>query len=148
MEEIKLKGTRMKAPGMAGHLIRRLQQLSTQVYSANARAAGFDITSVQFAALDALYSQPDIDQATVAEMIGYDRATIGGVIERLVAKALVQREVNPDDRRAKKLRLTNEGEALFLKLLPVVSRAQEDILRNLTADEKAQFMLLARKVIF
>ena len=138
----------MKAPAMAGHLIRRLQQLSTQVYSANARAAGFDITSVQFAALDALYSQPNIDQATVAEMIGYDRATIGGVIERLVAKALVQRDVNPDDRRAKKLRLTNEGEALFLKLLPLVSSVQDEILKKLTADEKAQFMVLARKALF
>ncbi len=138
----------MKAPGMAGHLIRRLNQLSTQVYGAHARAAGFDITSVQFAALDALYTQPGSDQATVAELIAYDRATIGGVIERLVAKQLIQREVNPDDRRAKRLRLTNEGEALFLELLPIVCRAQEDILRNLTSDEKAQFMALARRVIF
>ena len=39
---------------MPGHLIRRLHQQSTQVFQAQMQAAGFDLTSVQFAALDAL----------------------------------------------------------------------------------------------
>ncbi len=39
---------------MAGHLIRRLHQHSTQVFQAQTQAAGFELTSVQFAALDAI----------------------------------------------------------------------------------------------
>ena len=39
---------------MAGHLIRRLNQQSTQVFQSQVQEAGFDITSVQFAALDTI----------------------------------------------------------------------------------------------
>ena len=63
---------------MAGHLIRRLHQQSTQVFLARTQAAGLELTSVQFAALDAIARQPDIDQASLAATIGFDRATIGG----------------------------------------------------------------------
>ena len=37
------------AHGMPGHLIRRLHQLSTQCFANRMRAAGFDVTPVQFA---------------------------------------------------------------------------------------------------
>ncbi|MFA5682853.1 MAG: MarR family transcriptional regulator, partial [Hydrogenophaga sp.] len=65
----------MDSIDMAGHLIRRLHQQSTQVFVQRTQAAGFDLTSVQFAALDAIHAHPGTDQASVAEMIAYDRAT-------------------------------------------------------------------------
>ena len=58
----------MTIKDMPGHLIRRLQQHSTLVFTTRMREAGHDITSVQFAAMDALTSQPGIDQATVAAL--------------------------------------------------------------------------------
>jgi DNA-binding MarR family transcriptional regulator len=96
---------------MAGHLIRRLHQQSTQVFQAQTQAAGFDLTSVQFAALDAVAQQPGIDQASLAATISFDRATIGGVIDRLERKGLVQRTVSPDDRRARLLTTDARGPA-------------------------------------
>ena len=76
----------MSVLDMAGHLIRRLHQQSTQVFAQRTQAAGFDLTPVQYAALEAIYEYPGSDQKFVAEQIGYDRATIGGVIERLEKK--------------------------------------------------------------
>ncbi len=137
----------MHATDMPGHLIRRLQQHSTQVYAARTREAGFDITSVQFAALDAILANPGIDQAGVAALIAYDRPTIGEVINRLVAKGLVERAVNDHDRRARVLRLTAAGEDTFARLLPVVRELQSRILANLTPDERAAFLGLARAVL-
>ncbi|MEZ5751674.1 MAG: MarR family transcriptional regulator [Paracoccaceae bacterium] len=136
----------MEALGMPGHLIRRMNQISTQVFSARAREAGFDLTPVQFAAMDAIRVNPGIDQAGVATLIAYDRATIGGVIDRLVGKGLIAREISQRDRRARDLRLTPEGEALFVRLLPLVKALQAEILHPLTEDERAAFMALARKV--
>ncbi|MCB2070356.1 MAG: MarR family transcriptional regulator, partial [Ottowia sp.] len=81
----------MDSLDMAGHLIRRLHQQSTQIFVQRTQAAGFDLTPVQFAALDAIRAYPATDQATVAEMIAYDRATIGGVIDRLEQKGWVRR---------------------------------------------------------
>ncbi|OAN77608.1 transcriptional regulator [Jannaschia sp. EhC01] len=131
---------------MPGHLIRRLQQISISVFSDRMRALGHDLTAPQFATLAVLARAPGIDQATLAGMIAHDRPTIGGVVERLEAKGLVTRHQNEKDRRAKVLALTDEGAALFQRLLPYVRDIQPDILPGLTEAERAEFIRLAAKV--
>ena len=112
----------MDSLDMAGHLIRRLHQQSTLVFVQRTQAAGFDLTPIQFAALDAIHNHPGTDQATVAELIAYDRATIGGVIERLEQKGWVDRVVSERDRRARELSLTPEGQRTFKALTTELSK--------------------------
>ena len=131
----------------AGHLIRRLHQQSTQVFQAQTLAAGFDLTAVQFAALDAIAQQPGIDQASLATTIGFDRATIGGVIDRLEHKSCVKRVVSTQDRRARQLYLTAEGEQILAACKPVVAALQAEILAPLTVKERAAFLALAQKAL-
>lgn len=137
----------MKAYGMAGHLIRRLNQLSTQVFSKHMHEAGFDLTPVQFAAMDAIVTHPGIDQAGVAAKIAYDRATIGGVIDRLEQKGYVSRTVSKHDRRAREVRATDMGMRAFDDILPVVTALQVEVLGGLDAAERQTFLTLARKAI-
>ena len=137
----------MDSLDMAGHLIRRLHQLSTQVFVQRTQAAGFDLTPIQFAALDAIHNHPGTDQATVAELIAYDRATIGGVIERLEQKGWVARVVSERDRRARELSLTPEGERILKALVPVVRDLQDDILPSLSDADRARFLKLARQAV-
>lgn len=132
---------------MAGHLIRRLNQISTQVFAARVQEAGFNLTQVQFAAMDAIATHPGIDQAGVAARIAYDRATIGGVIDRLEQKGLIERNIARHDRRARSVRLTARGERVFADLLPLVTRLQDEILSALAPDERAAFLTLARKAV-
>lgn len=130
---------------MAGHLIRRLHQISASVFAERMKAAGIDLTPVQFAALEALRTQPDVDQATLAGMIAYDRVTLGGVIDRLEAKGLVSRIVSPQDRRARLVRLTETGERLLQDAGPIVRGFQDTILTGLDAAERQQLIALMRK---
>lgn len=138
----------MSVLDMAGHLIRRLHQQSTQVFVQRTQAAGFDLTPVQYAAIEAIYENPGIDQARVAEMIGYDRATIGGVIERLEKKDWINREVSEQDRRARVLSLTVKGKKIRSALEPIVQDLQKDILQPLNAADQARFVELVRKVVW
>ena len=137
----------MEAITMAGHLIRRLHQQSMLVFQTQTQAAGFDLTSVQYAALDAIGQQAAIDQASLAATIGFDRATIGGVIDRLERKGLVERVVSAQDRRARCLHLTPEGEQQLAACQPVVEALQADILAPLSKDERDVFLRLARKAL-
>lgn len=137
----------MDSLDMAGHLIRRLHQLSTQVFVQRTQAAGYDLTPIQFAALDAIHNHPGTDQATVAELIAYDRATIGGVIERLEQKGWVARVVSERDRRARELSLTPEGERTFEALVPVVRGLQDEILQSLGEADRTRFLKLARQAV-
>jgi MarR family transcriptional regulator, temperature-dependent positive regulator of motility len=137
----------MDSLDMAGHLIRRLHQQSTQVFVQKTQAAGFDLTPVQFAALDAIHSHPATDQARVAEMIAYDRATIGGVIDRLEQKGWIRRVVSERDRRARELSLTAEGKRVRSALLPIVRDLQDEILQPLSSADRASFLKLARLAV-
>lgn len=137
----------MKSTMMAGHVIRRLNQLSTQVFSRGMQEAGVKLTPVQFAAMDAIATYPGIDQAGVAARIAYDRATIGGVIDRLVQRGYVQRGVSEADRRARVLNLTGAGATLLREVVPLVRDLQEVILEELNADERDMFLELSRRVI-
>lgn len=132
---------------MPGHLIRRLHQISTSVFAERMKAAGIDITSVQFAALTVLHEKPGIDQATLSQEIAYDRATIGGVVDRLERKGWVLRKVNQDDRRARQVTLTEEGTEMLAVVAPIVATLQADILAQLTLTERTAFIALASKAV-
>lgn len=140
--------TRLGSLDMAGHLIRRLHQLSTQIFAQRTQAAGFDLTPVQFAAMDAIDTHPGRDQAFIADAIGYDRATIGGVIERLEKKGWIFRIVSERDRRARELSLTDEGHAVLCTLQPLVLALQKDILHPLSDTDQDIFIHLARQVVW
>ena len=137
----------MNVSCMAGHMIRRLNQLATHVFAQHMQAEGLDLTPVQFAAMDAIRAHPGVDQAQIAALIAYDRATIGGVIDRLEKKGLVERRVSARDRRAREVVLSDAGAALFERMLPVVRALQDDILTGLTSYERLRFLELAQKAI-
>jgi MarR family transcriptional regulator, temperature-dependent positive regulator of motility len=133
--------------GLPGHFIRRLHQLSTQVFTQRVQEAGYNLTPVQFAALDALLHRSGVDQAGLADMIAKDRATAGAVIDRLRQKGLIERTVNSKDKRSRELTLTPEGEAILAGVAPVVVHLQREILPGLDDAEYRQFVELAAKAI-
>lgn len=137
----------MDSHHMPGHLIRRLHQISAQLFVARAKEAGFDLTPVQFAAIEALSIYPGSEQARIAALIAYDRATIGGVIDRLVQKGYVDRAVSQRDRRAREVRLSDLGAAALESMRPVVRALQEEILAKLSSGDRAVFVTLAREAI-
>ena len=131
---------------MPGHLIRRLNQISVALFATRMTEAGLDLTPVQYAALMAINTHPRIDQASVAGLIAYDRATLGKVIDRLEARGLVMRSTSQKDRRAKALDLTQAGRDLLIEAAPHVAALQPEILAGLDSDEQALFVRLLDKV--
>ena len=136
----------MQIHTMPGHLIRRLNQISVALFAERMAEAGLVLTPVQFAALSAIRTRPGIDQATVAGLVAYDRATLGKVIDRLDARGLVRRQTSRADRRAKELALTGEGEALYQAALPHIEAIQPEIVAGLDRDERRVFLRLLEKV--
>ena len=128
---------------MPGHLIRRLQQISSSVFADRMRANGLDLTALQFATLSVLETNPGVDQATLAGLLAHDRPTIGGGIDRLAKKGLVERKPNPDDGRAKLVQLTPAGTDLLARVRPMVAEIQISILPGLTDEERKEFIRLA-----
>lgn len=131
---------------MPGHLIRRLNQISTAVFAEHMATSGLDLTSVQYAALSTIAEHPQIDQVSLAGAIAYDKVTIGGVIDRLESKGLVTRTVSPQDRRMRLLQVTKAGGLLLDRVRPIVVALQDDILAGLTMTERTTLVHLMEKV--
>lgn len=130
---------------LPGHYIRRLQQIAVAAFLQETTM--FKITPVQYAALQAVAGNPGIDQRSVARDIGFDTSTIGEVIERLEARGLVQRSVDPGDRRVRLLSVTGAGESLLDEVTPAVLQAQERILAPLDEEERREFLRMLKQLV-
>ncbi len=129
---------------MPGHLVRRLQQVAVRLF---AEELGNGLTPVQFAALCAIADQPKLAQSALAALIGYDRATIGSVIDRLEHKGWVTRIASPDDRRAYALAITPKGRHVIANAKGRVEDIQQRLLEPLTEAEKKGFEAACLKLL-
>jgi DNA-binding MarR family transcriptional regulator len=130
---------------LPGHHIRRLHQIAVAIFLQETEAAG--VTPVQYGVLQAASNHPGIDQRTLARSVGLDTSTTAGVIDRLEARGLLQRDSSPDDRRVRLLSLTDAGRALLAAVLPAMQRAQERILEPLPKAERKEFMRMVRTLV-
>lgn len=128
-----------------GYLIRRLQQIAVAIFLEETQPSG--ITPVQYAALYAALRQPGLDQRTLAATIGFDTSTIGGVIDRLERRGLIERQASPTDRRVRLLQVSAAGVALLEAVVPAMLKAQQRILAPLPAAERPHFMAMLRTVV-
>lgn len=128
-----------------GHYIRRLQQIAVAIFLQETDQ--HNLTPVQYAALETVSHVPNIDQKTLARTIGQDTSTIGGVIDRLESRGLMQRNPSENDRRVHLLSLTPEGDKVLEQVFPLVVQAQERILGPLSSKDRAEFMRIIKALV-
>jgi DNA-binding MarR family transcriptional regulator len=73
------------------------------------------------------------NQLQLAGQAGVDARMASQVVRKLEAKNLVQREVDRDDTRARRVRLTAEGRDLVMCAIPAVEQADSDFFGAETA---------------
>ena len=88
------------------------------------------LTHVQFVLLACawwLASQGQVpNQLQLARQAGTDVKMTSQVVRRLEAKGLLERAVDPDDTRARRLRLTTEGDRLARRAVTAVEQADAE----------------------
>lgn len=75
------------------------------------RSAEFDLSAPQARALHHL-SEPRT-MGELADMLCCDASNVTGIVDRLEARGVVERQVVPGDRRVKRIVLTERGRALW-----------------------------------
>jgi MarR family transcriptional regulator, transcriptional regulator for hemolysin len=87
--------------------------------------------------LSALSEVGCMSQAALASHVHLEGATITHHIDRLEAAGLVQRHLDPTDRRVRRLELTHVGTELHTRLLAAVIELQRHVLAGLGSAERA-----------
>jgi DNA-binding MarR family transcriptional regulator len=93
------------------HLIGVVHAMKEHVTSI---ATEFDLTLSQLDAMKNL-GEP-CSQRALAERLHFDASNVTDIVDRLEARGLVTRTIDPSDRRVRRLVLTAEGEAIQRKL--------------------------------
>ena len=128
-----------------GFLVRRLHQIHVAVFLEE--MAEDNITPIQYGLLSVLSDSPGLDQLSLAEELGIDRANVADVLNRLETRGLVSRVSSTEDKRRKLCSATPEGLAFVHKHFENMRRAQECMLDPLNSKERAEFMRLMRRVV-
>jgi DNA-binding MarR family transcriptional regulator len=99
--------------------------------------APFGLTHVQFVLLSCAWWLNDHglvpNQLELARQAGTDVKMTSQVVRKLEAKGLLKRATDPDDTRARRLRITPEGTELALRAIEHVERADAAFFRPVTS---------------
>ena len=108
--------------------------------------APFDITAAQYVILVNLAN--GVDSASgLCRGVSYDPGAMTRMIDRLERKGFVRRVRSPEDRRVVTLALTEEGKAVYPKLVARAAAATNRRLRGFTKAEAQQLESFLQRML-
>lgn len=100
----------------------------------------------QFFILHTLFHHPGITQEEIGRRIGGDPSTLARTILRLEKAGYVRRERDPRNRRAYRVNVTPDGEALRDRLESLLAAYSDVLTRGFSADEKRTALEYLRRM--
>jgi DNA-binding MarR family transcriptional regulator len=128
-----------------GFLVRRLNQIHYAMFFEECKEE--NVTPVQYGILTVLSANPWLDQTAIGYEVGLDRTTSADVIKRLEEKGLLERRINPLDRRSRQAAITPEGQRVMELLKQGMARAQQRLLDPLSLRDRKIFMSLLVELV-
>lgn len=111
------------------------------------RLAPLNITSAQFKIIIGIAHERARTLTEFARFFDYDPGAMKRLVDRIEEKGLIRRVPSELDRRINDLELTPEGEALYPKIMEIVSEVNAKMLAGFSNVEIAQFQYLLQRVI-
>jgi DNA-binding MarR family transcriptional regulator len=99
-----------------------------------------------FAILASLYEMEGRSQDNLAISRGFDKTMIAKSVVRLEEEGFIRREIDQEDKRVKRLYLTEKSQSLRPEMERIGYRLNEFLLRDFDADESALAMRNLRKI--
>ncbi|MBE9547168.1 MAG: MarR family transcriptional regulator [Proteobacteria bacterium] len=102
----------------------------------NNRYGEYGITIAQSFILFSLLESDGLSIKNLAERLNIDSSAITGLVDRLEKESLVERRVDPKDRRSFSIFLTNKGKNLAETVLPIAVEFNEKLKTNLGEEQE------------
>lgn len=104
------------------------------------------ISNENFMILELLYSKGPHPVQKISEVLSIPSGSITYVVDKLEKKGLVERQPNPQDRRASNVVLTEEGRVLFDEIFPKHVATISQNLSFISNEEKEILMDLLKRI--
>ena len=105
------------------------------------------VTRGQFPVLLVLWEHEGWTQTQLAERLAVEQPTMANTLKRMERDGLIERIPDPEDRRQARVHLTSRGRELEHVLTVSARETNAVALEGLSAQEQAQLMSVARRMI-
>jgi len=103
---------------------------------AKRRLSAYGLTPIQQLVLAAVHQEEGISASDLGKKLTLDLATLSGVLDRMVERGWIVKRTDPDDKRLLQIRLTDQARNLGSTLMQERDKANDEILCNLSLEEK------------
>lgn len=121
-----------------GFILNDVARLLRVTYDRRVKSLG--LTRSQWWVLTHLYRNDGVTQSELAELLEVEKATLGRLLDRLETKGWVRRAADPQDRRAKRVYLTEEVEPAMRTMRKIAAGVRSDALAGLTQAQQDRFL--------
>lgn len=127
-----------------GYLMARLGEASRRRFVKALEPEG--LHPRHFGVMTVLAAHPGMSQHQLHERTAIDPSSMVAVIDELEARGLAERRADPEDRRARQVFLTDEGERALERIRALAANLQRDFFGTLTPEEGKTLHALLRKL--
>lgn len=104
------------------------------------------VSSEQYAILSCLVKQNRVTQQTLCQMTKKDKPNVTRLIDRLESKGLVQRIADAEDKRKKRIHITEQGVSVYEKMNHIVNEMFTRALGDIDTNQFAVFQNVLRRM--
>lgn len=126
-----------RSPALTLYVVKRLELIIRARLDALLKPAG--VTALQYTALSVLERTPEMSSSDLARASFVRAQSTSDLVAALTKRGLIQRSVDPGNRRRLLISLTEEGYAFLKQYDPLVAAVEDEMLRELRDEERVLF---------
>ncbi len=127
-----------------GFLVHDVARLMRTMY--DRRMAPLGLTRSQWWVLNHLYFHEGISQSEFAALLDIEKATVGRLLDRLEAKGWVARKADPQDKRTKRVYLTEQVQPTLQIMRDLAAVTRDEAVRSLSAAERKHLRTMLKRM--
>ncbi|WP_409311223.1 MarR family winged helix-turn-helix transcriptional regulator [Pectobacterium sp. B1J-3] len=106
-----------------------------------------ELTKPQYAVLEALDQEHELDQLSLGQASATKRGTLTEMLARMEKKGLIERRAGEKDARQKKVVMTKKGKQVLDEAKLVADRVTDSFLETLSPEELTNFQKTLHKML-
>lgn len=109
-----------------------------------AKLRPYNLTNLQHLVLEGLWIEEGVTAADLGKLLVMDKATLSGVLDRMIDSGWIRKESDPDDGRVLRLYTTKKSADLREELIALRIAANEEMLAGFSHEEQVLFKRLLK----
>jgi len=121
-----------------GFLLKDVSRRYVERFEEHARS--LSLTLMQCKALVRLEREEGVSQARLAELVGVDAMAMVRLVDRMEEDDLIERRIDPDDRRARRLFLTPKSRPMLEEIWRLAALVRTEMFAGVSRADRECFM--------